>query len=76
MRFKRGDIVKISKKSRWLNDGSVNPANTEGEIIELNTDTGFNVNRARFQYRVDWGEERKAYYDDKDLGLVRRADAV
>lgn len=65
MRFQEGDIVKISKKSQYYGKSDNNPADTEGTV---------SLGRVgHFNYRVEWGEARWAYYNDEDLRLVRRA---
>ena len=64
MRFQDGDIVKIAKNSRFYGFSKNNPKDTEGTI---------RVNQnGRWQYKVNWGEGRSAWYGDNDLRLVRR----
>ncbi len=69
MRFREGDIVKISKKSFFYgsNPMSANPMGVEGKIHKFDP-TGLPI-------EVKWTNGEKNSYDEDDLKLVRRADA-
>ena len=67
MRFKKGDIVKISKKSKYYSDDAANPRDMEGKIREFKS--------AGLPIGIDWDNGRGNYYNEKDLRLVRREDA-
>ena len=65
MRFQNGDIVRIARNTRWYGRGKNNPKNTEG-TIRITDGYG------SYTYKVNWGDGRAAYYEDRDLRLVRR----
>ena len=67
MRFQDGDVVKIAKSSKYYGRGRHNPKDTEGKLWVGVGETG-----GGFDYKVTWGEGRKAWYNDNDLRLVRR----
>ena len=66
MRFQDGDIVKIAKTSRFYGRSRNNPKDIEGRL-EVNS-------HMIFEYKVNWGEGKRAWYNDKDLRLVRRPE--
>ena len=67
MRLQVGDTVKIKKNSKWNGKSHHNPSNTEGEIIKIYGE------HTHLPINVKWDNNTHAYYDDIDLGLVRRA---
>lgn len=66
MRFKEGDIVKISKNSKWYGWNAYNPKDVEGEVVELVTEFAYPV-RVIFN-----GNNTDTVFEEKDLKLVRR----
>jgi hypothetical protein len=61
-KFKVGDKVLISDDSMWYDQGNCNPANVEGEIIEIqNCDLGI---------MVKWSNDTTNSYNTQDLLLI------
>ena len=67
MRFREGDIVKISKKCEYYGDHASNPADIKGTITLTRPDFF-----GRHVIKVTWDNFTDNYYDEKDLRLVRR----
>lgn len=65
MRFKVGDIVKISKQSRFYGRSKRDPKDIEGEVIR-------NDIYGPYSIRVKWYNKETFIYREKDLRLVRR----
>lgn len=66
MRFRVGDIVRISSQSDRNGEGRDNPRNFSGIVERIDNDS-------LLQIKVRWDEFIYNYYDEKDLKLVRRA---
>ena len=67
MRFQIGDIVKIKKSSSYYDNRALhNPKDTKGRIID------FSDSRNDLDIKVKWDNDATAYYNEGDLGLVRR----
>lgn len=61
-KFKVGDKVIMSDDSMWYDQGDFNPANVEGEVIEIqNNDLGI---------VVKWSNNTSNSYNDHDLLLI------
>ena len=73
MRFKVGDIVKISKKSGFYGENRVNPKNTAGEFIEINIIENTYPIKVIFD-NTDYSNCFYKYtiFNECDLKLVRR----
>ena len=69
MRFRVGDIVKISKKSDYYISSICNPKNIEGKVI----DTADEMLEDHL-IKVGWPDEESNVYRENDLRLVRRGE--
>lgn len=63
MRFEVGDIVKISRDSKWYGYNSRNPRDTIGKIGSIDDWIG-----------VWWDTDCNNSYEEEDLKLVRKGD--
>ena len=71
MRFRNGDIVKISKKSEWYGKGRFNPADVEGKITRIDADLD-----DKYPIRVRWNTQISSFFSEDILRLVRRKDEI
>ena len=63
MRFRKDDIVKIGKNTRYHGIASDNPKDIEGRIAE---------EPDSYSIYVEWDNETCNWYNEEDLKLVRR----
>lgn len=64
MRHKIGDIVKISKSSRYYAAYFADPKDIEGKVIHINYNW----------IKVFWDNKKVLEYRENDLRLVRRPE--
>lgn len=70
MNFKVGDIVFITKDSRFYLDGKTNPFNKSGQIIKINTGGALPIDvkwADNPMEKNNYGEEDLELYQDKKL---------
>ena len=66
MRHKVGDIVKISKKSKYYGfTENCNPKNMEGRIMSIDLEKEWEIS-------VKWDNNYSGNFNENDLRLVRR----
>ena len=66
MRFEIGDVVRLSKDSRWYGYDENDPVDVDGIVVAL---IG-----TRFPIKVRWRHDGSCVYNETDLKLVKKGE--
>ena len=64
MKYREGDIVRISKKCDYYGRNSFNPRDIDGEVVEIDW---------RDTIKVEWENGNNSWYREEHLKLRKRA---